>query len=373
MRYRLLLLVLLLSGFLSGVDGQWLSGYGYRKSITIPAGQVIGGTQTNFPVLVSVTDNDLKTIANGGFVENNNGWDIVFSVDNVNPLDHQVESYNPVTGELIAWVRLPSLPAGGFSFNTYFGNSSISSDPSTTSTWNANYMGVWHLHDDFQDGTSNNINGSNNGTTDIAGKIGDGQDFDGTGQYIEISQAAIPDATFTVSMWFQYSTYAGTLFDASNNADPPNGKFFFAGSDNVNTYWGFEDVNDADVQISIANSPGTTWHYLTLIGGLNNNIHELYLDGSLIGSDNTVRAGKPNINNIRLGYSYGHTLNTFGNYDGIIDETRISSIRRSLGWIRTEYNNQNAPGSFMSFGSREDGYPQIFNVSGSGLIGSLIQ
>ncbi len=61
MRYRLLLLVLLLSGFLSGVDGQWLSGYGYRKSITIPAGQVIGGTQTNFPVLVSVTDNDLKT------------------------------------------------------------------------------------------------------------------------------------------------------------------------------------------------------------------------------------------------------------------------------------------------------------------------
>jgi len=83
---------------------QWLSGYIYRKTITIPAAQVSGGPHTNFPVLVSVTDADLATTANGGYVENANGWDIVFSQDHVSALNHQVEYYNPTNGNLIAWV-----------------------------------------------------------------------------------------------------------------------------------------------------------------------------------------------------------------------------------------------------------------------------
>ncbi|RLD32895.1 MAG: hypothetical protein DRI73_06345 [Bacteroidetes bacterium] len=99
MRYRLLLFVFLLSGIFTGLEAQWLAGYGYRKSITIPAVQVSGGPHTDFPVLVSVLDLDLSTVANGGYVENNAGWDIAFSIDNVNPLDHQVESYDPGTGE----------------------------------------------------------------------------------------------------------------------------------------------------------------------------------------------------------------------------------------------------------------------------------
>ncbi len=37
----------------------------------------------------------------------------------------------------------------------------------------------------------------------------------------------------------------------------------------------------------------------------------------------------------------------------ILDEVRVSNTVRSAGWIRTEYNNQNAPASFYSVGPEQ--------------------
>ncbi|UCH71583.1 MAG: hypothetical protein JSW62_04080, partial [Thermoplasmatales archaeon] len=42
-------------------------------------------------------------------------------------------------------------------------------------------------------------------------------------------------------------------------------------------------------------------------------------------------------------------------FDGKIDEFRTSDIERNQDWISTEYNNQNDPASFMSFGPEETG------------------
>ena len=41
----------------------------------------VPSTQSNFTVLVSVTDPALKTVANGGHVANANGYDIGFYAD----------------------------------------------------------------------------------------------------------------------------------------------------------------------------------------------------------------------------------------------------------------------------------------------------
>ena len=55
----------------------------YHKSITVQAGQVSNGPLTNFPMLVSMTDPNLATTANGGHVASynagtNDPWDLVF-------------------------------------------------------------------------------------------------------------------------------------------------------------------------------------------------------------------------------------------------------------------------------------------------------
>ena len=41
------------------------------------------------------------------------------------------------------------------------------------------------------------------------------------------------------------------------------------------------------------------------------------------------------------------------NIDGIVDEVRISNIARSADWVKTEFNNQNSPGTFYTIGSEQ--------------------
>lgn len=81
------------------------AGYGFVKKISIQSSQISGSsTFTDFPILVSFTDIDLKSIANGGNVEHANGYDIIFiGEDCSTPLDHQIEKYNPISGEYVTF------------------------------------------------------------------------------------------------------------------------------------------------------------------------------------------------------------------------------------------------------------------------------
>jgi len=124
----------------------------YGRQITIDQ-SVIGPScaayLTDFPFLVKIyNDAALKSMANGGHVEDPNGWDIIsMDADAVVVLDHEVEQYDPVTGTLVAWVRIPTLTYDAdTTIWMYYGNSDISSpteDPE--GVWDLNYMGVWHL------------------------------------------------------------------------------------------------------------------------------------------------------------------------------------------------------------------------------------
>jgi len=64
------------------VGDEELGSFSYRKQITIDhtkVGASCSSDLTDFPVLISITsDNDLRTTANGGDVENTNGYDMIF-------------------------------------------------------------------------------------------------------------------------------------------------------------------------------------------------------------------------------------------------------------------------------------------------------
>ncbi|NQW06905.1 MAG: hypothetical protein HQ480_00215 [Candidatus Pelagibacter sp.] len=83
------------------------SGYSYGKKITIDNTKVSGsGSHTNFPVLISLTDNDLRTTGNSGYVQSSNGYDIIFTSGNGSTTySHEIEKYNASTGEFVAWVN----------------------------------------------------------------------------------------------------------------------------------------------------------------------------------------------------------------------------------------------------------------------------
>ena len=82
------------------------NGYSDRRSIVIAHTKVPNTDQSNFPLLISGTYSYLATVANGGRVQNANGYDIIFSSDcaGTQKLDHEIESYRATDGTVNLWV-----------------------------------------------------------------------------------------------------------------------------------------------------------------------------------------------------------------------------------------------------------------------------
>ena len=149
--------------------------------ITVDHTKVAGSTDLiDFPMLIDITDASLRNVANGGSMENMNGFDFRFTVNCNTVLDHQLEKYDESTGRIIAWVRIPTLSATSATvIEMEYGDAFIVTDQSTSAVWSSDYEAVWHLNNEFSDATGNIVDGINNGSTDSSGKIANGRHFSG--------------------------------------------------------------------------------------------------------------------------------------------------------------------------------------------------
>jgi hypothetical protein len=158
---------------------------GYRRAITIPASSVCEDL-SNFPVLISIQNNDLKL--SNGKVQNSNGYDIAFTDSSGNALYHELERYDGATGTLVAWVKVPTLShTADTLIYMYYGDTSVSSPTAVPEgVWDDNYVAVWHMKSDLTDSTKNGIDGTNGGSNNATGKIADARNFDGNSDYISL-------------------------------------------------------------------------------------------------------------------------------------------------------------------------------------------
>jgi len=377
----------------------------YRKSITVQSGQVSNGPLTNFPILVSMTDADLRTTANGGHVASynagtNDPWDIIFeALDDTTcggagtapcKLDHEIEQYVASTGQLVAWVRLPSINNGTVIY-MYYGNSCMpSSTQNASGVWDSNYRGVWHLNQDptatapqMRDSTANAYNGTAVGSfvsgDQQATVINGGLNFNGTNDEIQISAAALGANSVTVSAWIRVKSFSETTFAATGPANL--GAVVFStrnvdgdvsptlvvspASGGAGTQNGLVFNNDsAGVAMGAKGNSEialNTWYYAVgtfLRSGAGNfaGTWNVYLNGTL----NNAAPNNFNFAGAATGNFTGATWRLANNAQWpnfsnvILDEVRVSNTVRSAGWIRTEYNNQNAPASFYSVGIEEN-------------------
>lgn len=349
----LVILLVLVTGMGSSVIAQ-PAGYLFYKPISI-SGTEVQGTHTDFPVLISLTDSDLSSFAR------NDGFDIVFTTSTTSTtiLDHQLETFNSGTGELVVWVKVPSLPDAGTTIYMFYGNSSAAIDPSTTNTWSNQFQTVYHLGTTFDDATANNNDGTNSGTTLATGKIGNARNFDGNANYIAIndSYASTTEAEVTVSAWIK-TIQGGDQIIASFDR---------------NEYWRLEingngggtgqvgwDLLTSGGQIDFGSSAtvnNDAWRLIT--GVYDNGSVEIYIDGAL--NTSTTSGATFGSGNTRFGFvGVGSEASAFdgnqgpsNNFNGDIDEFRISNVARSSDWITTEFNNQDDPSSFYSIGSQQ--------------------
>src|SRR4030042_1008603 len=121
-------------------DSWWNSHWQYRKEITINHTKIVAN-QTNFPVLVSlVSDTDLTTKAQS------DGDDLVFTDQNRNRLNHEIELYNSSTGQLVSWVCVPALSSiQDTVLYLYYGNTTCANQENSAGTWGSHYRMVQHL------------------------------------------------------------------------------------------------------------------------------------------------------------------------------------------------------------------------------------
>ncbi len=315
--------------------------WNFRKPITVNSGQV-NGTLTNFPMLYSVTDANLVGNTQAG------GNDILFTAsDGVTKLNHQIESYNSATGQLLAWVQVPALQSGTVIY-VYYGNALASSQQNPASVWDSNYAGVWHLPNgttlSANDSTANGHNGTISSPVAIAGEIGGGASFNGSSDGVSFSPISNLAQTYTAEFWINSSfphPYMTILGGSSGFND-----IYFDGSKNtigVDNGTSFSAYSTASV--SGLNVASNAWTSLAVTRS--GSSISVYKNGTLMGTG-TFSTPYNTANFAEMGNAGGVNF-----YSGKLDEVRVSSSIRSAGWIQTEYNNEISPASFLSVGAAQ--------------------
>ena len=328
----------------------------YRKAITIDHTKVSNSNQSNFTVLVNLTTD--SNLANH---TKSNGGDILFtSSDGVTKLSHEIEKFDHSTGQLVAWVKIPTL---SYTANTvlymYYGNSDASNQWATDgSAWDSSYKGIWHLNNDpsgsapqLKDSTSNANDGTFSGSMtsgdQVPGKIDGSTDFDGSNDYAETStvNSLGVGTTLTLSTWVNFrSSDSNWNAIASRIKKTANNDGYWLGliNNKFRAFVGPCCTNYIDTTLSYSTE---AWHYVVLKSDGTN--YAIYVDGQKASSDKSVGSIPVSNESARFAYS----ISSGQVFNGVMDELRISSVNRSVDWMTTEYNNQNSPSTFYSLGS----------------------
>ncbi|MBP6884285.1 MAG: DUF2341 domain-containing protein, partial [Candidatus Pacebacteria bacterium] len=342
----------------SATSGWYNASWGYRTKITIDHTKV-PSTQTDFPVLISKKDARFKTVANSGHMGNAGATDLVVtSSDGTTKLNHEIEYYVATTGELLAWVKVPSLSSSADTdLYLYYGNAGVADQQNVTGTWNSNFKQVLHV----KDGTTLSVtdstgsyNGTNSGGTATTGKIDGGVDFNLSSHISNggtIYTMTGGSTAHTISFWVNMDDFSGGdqyVWDGDTAAGIA-AFMNIAGAGIIQ--WGFTAGGYRSYTSTPISSTGTWYHVVAqkTSSGDNGN---LYVNGTLQ-STYTGTLGNP-ANTGSSNSQWGRYHATALSADGKMDEMRVYNIATSANWITTEYNNQSSPSTFIPTWATEE-------------------
>ncbi|MDQ5951759.1 MAG: hypothetical protein QG639_1040 [Patescibacteria group bacterium] len=357
------------TGQISTAQGQnWYNtAWKYRKTITIDNTKVSGSSDlSNFPVLVKLNDGDLSSNAQA------DGDDILFTNAAGTKLSHEIETYANSTGELSAWVLVPTLAgASDTTLYMYYGNSAATNQQDvvdgTNDVFGTDYAGVWHMHNApahngiQQDSTNNNRDGTffdvdGDSNTSAAGISGTAYTFAGDADSVQLSDFDFTNAPLTLSAWIRTTSTA-------------NQRILSKG---INAQWlmtlgGVSQKYDAGVNDGAAwggaelftTYADNQWHYTAITFTPTN--AQLFAD--LLASSLGTHDNSWPTNNVR--WYIGQQGTGAEYFNGSIDEPRIRTVALSQDWFITEYNNQGSPATFYSVSAQEPQYPTTSTLTSS--------
>lgn len=355
-------------------------GWGRKCKLTIDPAKV-DANLTDFPVLLT-EDNLPEEMfdADGAHPALNGGGDIRFSVDVAGStrLGCEVVSFvtdnDPANGSAEIWVKIPSVSSSVDTDFYVWWEKSGETQPVRTDTygsdnvWISEEKGRWHMPE-----TSGNILDSTGNVNDltaggtipnpVTGKIGSGQNFNGTSDDVYISAGSAGDfepgasPAFSISVWVKNSVQGFTIEKGASLLTASGNRGFLFYGRATSPYFNLRIRGDQDVLRT-----GTvtnviwddTWHYLCFVIDDANGFIKSYDNGEI---DDTVTFAANGIGNVNNGSHLRAMHAAFAYYSGNIDELRFVQKVLTAEEIKTEYNNQNDPATFLTVGTPLSGTP----------------
>ncbi len=332
----------------------------WYSPISINSAQV-PSTQTDFPVLVSVTDARFKDVAHSGHVNRSDGFDIRPYTDTTLGTaitGYELERYTATTGEVVMWVKVSSLSSSTTPIVLGYGDTSITTDGSSSTTWSNSFVSVFHLKDgttlSVSDSTGSH-NGTNHSATATTGQIdGAAGLVSASSQFISTASFVPPGTAVTYSAWVNGTSfpnaYNATIFQNVTAGGSSGGGIMVKSTGKLFCFvWTTPGPTGRSYDGTGSHTLSTsTWYYLTATWDATNKLIG-YVNAASDGTDTGTGSG---LNTTAAVLDIGQDpINAGRFWNGAIDEARIASVARSANWITTEYNNQSAPGTFETLGT----------------------
>ena len=344
----------------------WLPGYNYRKKITVNKSMVSGTVNlTDFPLLVSLEDPALRYVAGRcaeNYLSSSKGLDFAFTLVTAStvPLKYQLDRYDPASGKLISWVKIPSLSASGSTaaateIYLYYGSNNIHFplEAEARSTWNTDLNRVWHMNPDATPlgvrNAKSNLDGERlaaknlNSDSYNQGKIGQAVSLNGVNQYF--TSVRDNNYNFFISGWIKLNEinrdqvlitadsagFGGYVFKINNQ----NQLVLETRANSVSTE-----------KIATLKLVANQWYHVAAVN--QDGKRGFYINGTYYATGFNIGTAKVG-GQIFVGCNKQQLLP----FNGSIDELQIQTTEPTEDWVKTAYRNQNEPSAFYTVAAQQ--------------------
>lgn len=335
----------------------WDTDWTYYTKITV-ANSFVTNDTSGFPLTVYLSDAIGDKADDGDSIRFvNSANDTEFKYDKDYWVDNELRVFHVNITEVVT-------SGSDFTFNVYYNNSGASAPTYVASdVWDINYSAVYHLGD-----ASGNILDSawkRNGTGitgnplyQQTGKVGYGMTFDGT-----LDGAKIPEDFGFASLpkWSVEIWYNGNSWDSIGGKDnffTPKGEVkstaqWNDADDQIDFQWKVSGVvyyaevlKDAD-----APPPVDTWQYVACTYDTGD-VGRVFHNASYA-AENTSGAIEAQAYQNYIGCGSDNADLPNNEFDGTLDEVRVSDTKRNATWLELSFHSQNNSDGFISFGTEQ--------------------
>jgi len=346
----------------------WLSGYDKRIKLTIDHTKV-DDTLSDFPVTVFFTSTQGEEIFTEFDADSDYMKCAFTSSDGTTQLYAEKELFDVSEQKAIYHVKVTSVSSSAgtdiyyYYDNDHADNTTYIGAIGTTAgenVWDSNFKTVYHMVDNttstILDSTSNDNDGTKTGANEpieTTGKVGQGQDFDGSDDYIDCGDVSATEGASALCVeavikadTFVYDGYPNIVgkrvpggvgpFALRIEYDIHKIKFLVR---NTSSTEGSALAND------ILNT--ATWYYLA--GNWDGTDVTLTIN-DVVQTDTNTLTGTTAATTEPLKIGMARAASN-ENYDGIEDEIRVSISSRSTAWRKATYNT--LYDTLLTYGSEE--------------------